>query len=147
MIDVLSQMLLKEGKAIKIRVTGLSMFPTVRSGDYVIVEPLNGQDPKEGAILFFKDEAGRLLLHRLVAVQEKEGQAVYLAQGDGYTKRLDWFSWEQILGVATFKERHGRRTPLNLKRRGGLLRGVAFFHYWLVRLKTKLSNFYGHHFD
>lgn len=133
LLSELSEELLKEGKTIKLQVTGLSMFPTIRSGDFVYIESLKNSLPQIGQVLFFKDAAQRLVLHRLVALEKANGVLRLVAKGDGYTKRLDPLSLGQILGLVTFVERRGIKQPLPLRKPGWFLQLYAFIYYWLVR--------------
>ena len=116
---------------VKTKVRGLSMFPTIRPGESVFVAPLE-REPKRGDILFFKDNQGRSIMHRVVKEQNQEGQ--WVVMGDGYGRRFDLLSSEQILGQATFVERGGKWLPLASKRPWGFLKLFAFGYYWMTRL-------------
>lgn len=61
---------------LKIRVSGDSMEPVLYDGDYILVgKPLN---LKSGDIVWFMDENGVMVLHRMVT--EKDGK--YVLRGD-----------------------------------------------------------------
>ena len=63
-----------------------SMYPTIRTGDLVLVQE-NGQELKAGDIIAFYDpsapESGTIITHRIVETAEAEtGEAFYITQGD-----------------------------------------------------------------
>jgi signal peptidase I len=74
--------LLAEGKTIRVRADGLSMFPYVRPGSVIFIEPLKeGNLPSPGEIIAWKKETG-FVVHRLLRLH-KEGMTEYLVtRGD-----------------------------------------------------------------
>lgn len=81
-IKDISFSLLAEGKTIKIRADGYSMYPSIRPGAIISIEPLAaGTEPGPGEIIAWTREQG-FVVHRLVAI-EKEGEAKqYKTRGD-----------------------------------------------------------------
>ncbi len=62
-----------------------SMVPEINSGDLVIVRQADGQDVKEGDIIAFFDPDGNgtsVLTHRVKAIQEADGQRLFVTKGD-----------------------------------------------------------------
>ena len=113
---------------LKVKVRGFSMFPTIRPGEYVYIEPLEGE-PKVGEILYFKDTCGRWILHRLVEKQ--------VTKGDGPGGRVDILVDCQIAGCATFVERNGIKVPLEIKMPGWFSRLHAFIYGLCLSLRLK----------
>jgi hypothetical protein len=120
--------LLRGGLAVRLAVTGHSMTPFVRAGDVVTITPR--LRPTLGDVVAFAPDAGRVIVHRLVA--RPDGRL--LLRGDAAAAPDPPIGDDEVLGVVTLVERHGRRVGigLGLERRGvawlsrlGLLRGLA----------------------
>lgn len=74
--------LLSEGKTIRIKAHGYSMYPCVKPGSLILIEPLNIKGmPLAGEIIAIKREAG-LIVHRLTKIMKKNGTTYYIARGD-----------------------------------------------------------------
>jgi signal peptidase I len=74
--------LLAEGKTIRIKAHGYSMFPSIKPGSLILIEPLNIKgNPREGEIVAIRREAG-LIVHRLSKILNKNGVTYYIARGD-----------------------------------------------------------------
>jgi signal peptidase I len=74
--------LLSEGKTIRIKAHGYSMYPSIKPGSLIIIEPLSQKGhPKPGEIIAIKRENG-LVVHRLVKIVIKDGVRTYIARGD-----------------------------------------------------------------
>jgi signal peptidase I len=74
--------LLTEGKTIRIKAHGYSMFPSIRPGSLILIEPLNVKGiPHEGEIIAIRRETG-LIVHRLSKILCKDGVTYYIARGD-----------------------------------------------------------------
>ena len=71
------------GELLRITVTGVSMLPTLRPGDIILVQPGPSPDLKPGALATFLTDAGPVT-HRIVGV---DGE-VLIAKGDN-ARRLD----------------------------------------------------------
>ena len=78
----LSSSLLAEGKTIRIKAHGYSMYPAIKPGSLIIIEPISPKGkPSEGEIIAIKREQG-LIVHRLCKVIIKDGVRYYIARGD-----------------------------------------------------------------
>lgn len=74
--------LLAEGKTIRIKAHGYSMYPSIKPGSLIIIEPLRQKgNPVPGEIIAIKRENG-MIVHRLVKVIIKDGARTYIARGD-----------------------------------------------------------------
>jgi signal peptidase I len=77
-----SSSLLSEGKTIRIKAHGYSMYPSIKPGSIIIIEPLAGKgDPVPGEIIAIKRENG-MVVHRLIKIIIKDGKRYYIARGD-----------------------------------------------------------------
>jgi hypothetical protein len=73
---------LSEGKTIRIKAHGYSMYPCIKPGSLILIEPLNIKGlPRPGEIIAIRRESG-LIVHRLTKIMNKNGAACYIARGD-----------------------------------------------------------------
>jgi signal peptidase I len=74
--------LLSEGKTIRIKAHGYSMYPCIKPGSLILIEPLNIKGmPRPGEIVAIRRESG-LIVHRLTKIINKNGITFYIARGD-----------------------------------------------------------------
>jgi signal peptidase I len=77
--------LLEEGISVKVRADGYSMYPTIRPGSYIHIEPLNDNKmPATGEIVAWKRDSG-FVVHRLVRIVKKENEIWFVTRGDSCT--------------------------------------------------------------
>jgi signal peptidase I len=90
--------LLTEGKTIRIKAHGYSMYPCIRPGSLILIEPLNIKGlPRPGEIIAIRREAG-LIVHRLTKIINKNGAAYYIARGDSNAYADNPVKIEKIAG-------------------------------------------------
>jgi signal peptidase I len=78
----MSLTLLAEGKTIRIKAHGYSMYPCIKPGSLILIEPISIKGfPKPGEIVAIKREKG-LIVHRLTKVKIINGIRYYVARGD-----------------------------------------------------------------
>lgn len=74
--------LLSEGKTIRIKAHGYSMYPSIKPGSMILIEPLNIKGlPHPGEIIAIRREQG-LIVHRLYRIINRNGITSYIARGD-----------------------------------------------------------------
>jgi|ERR1035437_456919 signal peptidase I len=74
--------LLSEGKSIRIKAHGYSMYPCIKPGSLILIEPLSIKGmPRPGEIIAIRRESG-LIVHRLSKIISKNGITCYVARGD-----------------------------------------------------------------
>lgn len=75
-------LLLSEGKTIRIKAHGYSMYPCIKPGSLILIEPLKIKGPPvPGEIIAIKRESG-LIVHRLSKIVVNKGITTYIARGD-----------------------------------------------------------------
>jgi signal peptidase I len=129
---------LQRNQRVRLTVTGSSMFPFIRSGDVVELEPLHGL-PGIGDVVLARCPTGeRYVLHRVV---RWNGEAFFL-RGDS---QRDWegpFTRGDLLAKGAVRYRHGRgrRLDRGLWRLLGLTwnRGAPM-NVWLFQLLRRLE--------
>lgn len=69
-----------------------SMTPAIRTGDVVVVRPIDPIEARVGDIVTFKDPegSGRLLVHRVRAISRQGGQVAITTQGDANSTQEHW---------------------------------------------------------
>ncbi len=74
--------LLSEGKTIRIKAHGYSMYPFIKPGSVILIEPLKVKGmPVPGEIIAIRRENG-LIVHRLSRIVTINGTNSYIARGD-----------------------------------------------------------------
>jgi signal peptidase I len=74
--------LLSEGKTIRIKAHGYSMYPSIKPGSMILIEPLSIKGlPRPGEIIAIRREQG-LIVHRLSKIININGIISYIARGD-----------------------------------------------------------------
>jgi signal peptidase I len=81
-IKDMSVVLLAEGKSIRMKASGYSMYPSIKPGALLLIEPLSIKGrPVPGEIVAIKRENG-LVVHRITKRVTKNGLTWYIARGD-----------------------------------------------------------------
>jgi signal peptidase I len=74
--------LLSEGKTIRMKAHGYSMYPSIKPGSLVLIEPIHLKGaPLPGEIIAITVEKG-LIIHRLVKIVVKRNEKYFIARGD-----------------------------------------------------------------
>ncbi len=131
---------LKRNQRVRLTVTGSSMFPFIRSGDVVELEPLH-RPPAVGEVVLARCPSGpegeRYVVHRVVRVQ---GEALFL-RGDSQPDSEGPFRASDLLALVTTLHRKGRahRIDRGLRRRlGWAWNRSAPLNVWVFRLFLRL---------
>jgi signal peptidase I len=90
--------LLAEGKTISVKAEGISMYPSIKSGSVIFIEPLNPDtEPVRGEIIAWKRDSG-IVVHRLVSTYITKHQKYYVTRGDSSLAEDEPVLLEQIAG-------------------------------------------------
>jgi signal peptidase I len=74
--------LLSEGKSIRIKAHGFSMYPCIRPGSLILIEPIQVKGaPVPGEIIAIETENG-IIIHRLTSIILKNNSRMFIARGD-----------------------------------------------------------------
>lgn len=93
--------LLAEGKTIRIRAHGYSMYPAIKPGTVILIEPVRKKGPPApGEIVAIKRKNG-IIVHRIVKVINEEGKRKYVARGDSNAYPDPPVDEEMIVGRVT----------------------------------------------
>jgi signal peptidase I len=93
--------LLEEGRAIRIRADGYSMYPFIKPGSIILIEPMTVEsNPVPGEILAWKRDSG-FVVHRLVSIKRNDSGIFFITRGDSCSYDDLPVSREQIAGRVT----------------------------------------------
>jgi signal peptidase I len=99
------------------------MYPTIRDGEAVTVEPIEAREAKIGDIVLYQTERG-VIAHRVVGIEDEENaDRVLILRGDSLATCDAPVRAEQVLGRVIAVERRGRKVKLT-GRRAGIRRAV-----------------------
>lgn len=74
--------LLSEGKTIRIKAHGYSMYPCIKPGSLILIEPIHLKGaPVPGEIIAIRRDNG-LVVHRLSKIVIRKGVTSFIARGD-----------------------------------------------------------------
>lgn len=103
----ISQTLLSEGKTIRIKAHGYSMYPCIKPGSIILIEPIAVRGmPVPGEIIAIKRENG-LIVHRLTRIVVKNGITAFIARGDSNAYADNPVNYERIAGRVVGAETTG----------------------------------------
>lgn len=120
--------LLAEGKSLRIKPAGYSMFPAIRPGNIVIIAPVKNQSNlTPGDIIVFRRDSD-FVLHRLTDIRYQKEIAFYITRGDSSIDEDKPITADKIFGVVTTIE----------TKRGKIKSHFLKIHYRRNRLIVKL---------
>ena len=102
--------LLSRGTTVRFRPSGRSMYPSIREGEVITVEPVAASDVKLADIVLYRSERG-LIAHRVVKIASRDAR-VFRLQGDASLSCDEPVAAERILGRVVEVERNGRSIAL-----------------------------------
>ncbi|MBI4845531.1 MAG: nucleotidyltransferase family protein [Candidatus Omnitrophica bacterium] len=79
----LSSQILKQGSGFTFTALGQSMYPLIKNGDVLEVEPLGREKIKSGDIVFYRDDDNAVFVHRLVKKYTRDCRQIAVIQADG----------------------------------------------------------------
>jgi len=108
--------LLAEGKSLRIKPAGYSMFPAIRPGDVVVIAPVNNPSTlTPGDIVVFKRDSD-FVLHRLTDIRYHEEDIYCTTRGDSSVNEdLPGTADKIIAIVTTIETKRGKTRPHRLK--------------------------------
>ncbi len=110
----LGSALLGEGKTLKIRAEGFSMYPTVKPGSMIYIEPVDNPDELEpDTLIAWKRDSG-FVVHRLLRKFKKEEHLFFVTRGDCNLHEDSPFKAEKIAGKVV-KLEYPEGSPVTIK--------------------------------
>jgi len=146
----LTKDLLARGACLRFQARGGSMYPLIRDGDILEVQPIEVGKVRVGDVIFFRGHRGNMLAHRLVRMTQAEnGEPTLIAKGDTASQFDQPVRPEQLFGKVTSIERRGTGVELDsgLIKLMGLLWAkvpfISFVYSFLRRGKRKVRKVAG----
>jgi signal peptidase I len=111
--------LLAEGKTLKVKAEGYSMYPAIKPGSVIYIEPFGeGNWPVPFEIIAWKKESG-FVVHRFVRFLKEEEEVQFITRGDSCMAEDDPVTFDQLAGrvvrVETPEGKEVHFDPINLK--------------------------------
>jgi signal peptidase I len=98
LLKELGYRLLAEGKVLRIRSDGYSMYPQIKPGSFLLIEPVGDiSSLKENEIIAWKRSSG-MVVHRLVRIERSGKVNTYITRGDSCHGEDEPLNAEQIVG-------------------------------------------------
>ena len=128
--------MLSEGKTVSVTAGGSSMWPAIKPGERVTIEPLNDYIPVKGDVVALLRDGG-FVIHRITATRITNSKFSFITRGDSSLSEDTWSDISEISGIAKSVFRSGiqqdikrRRLPFIFNRISALLSG-----YFKIRIK------------
>jgi signal peptidase I len=103
----MSLALLAEGKTIRIKAHGYSMYPAIKPGSLILIESLKKKgNPVRGEIVALKRKQG-LVVHRVMRREIKNGITYYITKGDSNARADSPVTIDKIAGRIVKSEATG----------------------------------------
>ena len=119
--ESLSSQILGSGRRLRFQARGSSMYPFVKDGDVLLIEPVDPSQTQIGDAAFYRDEQGRIVVHRVVGTREKDGERTLTIRGDAVRGGASQVLASQVLGRVIAIERGVEEIRLD----GGFRRWVS----------------------
>lgn len=100
--------LLNEGRTIRLDAHGYSMYPSIKPGTTLFIEPVGIKgEPEKGEIIAIWSKNG-LTVHRLTSFTEINGVKHYITRGDSNAFSDEPVTYDRIAGRITGAESTGK---------------------------------------
>ena len=108
----LSAELIENTGGLRFRSRGMSMRPSIHSGDILRIEKTDSASLSVGDIVFIRNSAGSLLAHRIIM----QDQDTWTTCGDALSSYDIPFKADQLIGRVCGVNREGKDRPLSQTR-------------------------------
>lgn len=140
-LDLLAVDLLRQGRKLKIRLSGASMFPCLVSSDMAFIVPVTEKITRGDIVAFATGE--KVILHRVRKINNKN----VICKGDSNCFYDEPIEKEQIAGKLHHIERKGKTMNVNKNIWFLFWKYISVFCPWIPPLLKKcylyLHNIYG----
>ena len=109
----LSTEILGQGRTLRFKARGFSMWPFVRDGDTLTVQSAQADALRVGDIAFYIGDGDSPVAHRVIARQIADGQLVLRTRGDALSGAAELVRPEAVLGRVVSIERGDRSIAPN----------------------------------
>jgi hypothetical protein len=103
---------LEGGYDLRFRARGSSMFPLLRDGDILDVQPIGETSSiRSGEIVLYRSLGRGIVVHRVVGILREGEEGILLVKGDAAHTPEPQVPASNVLGRVVSTERQGRRRP------------------------------------
>lgn len=96
---------LRRERHLLVRSRGQSMYPLIRSGDILIINPATDEELNSGDIAYYRHSSGYYVVHRFI---RRNGSGFLVITGDNRRHPDDPVDGEQVFGRVAGIEREGK---------------------------------------
>jgi signal peptidase len=147
--NTLRKEIIGQGRSVQIIASGYSMFPFLRKGDLLTVEPAPIEQIKRGDIVVYEFNE-KWIAHRVIQINHNSEGLEFLLRGDTCVAFDPLVNKENFIGAVTEFQRLNRQKKLNGSRRRLWTKVILNFirmypliakvhlrihHYYLIQLK------------
>ena len=100
-----------KGHSVKTIASGTSMFPFLRKGDLLTIEPLSMDEIKRGDVVVFERDE-KWIAHRVIKIHSNEGLTEFTTRGDARVSNDPPVRKENYIGLVSYLERNNKRISL-----------------------------------
>lgn len=132
----LSQDVLRRGGIFRFKARGWSMFPAIRNGDILNIEPVGKNEIRLGDIIFFRTNNKNVVVHRIIKKSLSNDRQFLIVRGD-FSKGCEGVFLENVLGRLKSIERNSKIIHLDY----GKGRFIDKFYCNIAPIIKLLKNF------
>lgn len=118
--------ILERNHKLRFQALGNSMFPSIRSGDFITVKPVSADEISLNDVIFFQNE-GKFFAHRLIEKREKQRSETFITKGDFQSQADRPIDQSQLLGKIIKVERNGNEVNFDSNFKKKLFRLTPFY--------------------
>jgi signal peptidase I len=98
LLKELGSRLLAEGKVLRMRADGYSMYPQIKPGSFLLIEPVSDVSLlQENEIVVLK-RSSSMVVHRLVRIEHSAKANIFITRGDSCLREDESIKADQIVG-------------------------------------------------
>jgi signal peptidase I len=130
--DEVSRETSSTGHAWRVKSRGESMYPLIKNGDTLLIEPLKADELHPGDIAFYRVSSGSFVAHRFI---KRNSSGLLLTNGDSLRQYDELVDEGQVFGKVIQIEHNGKA----LKLAGRLNNLNTRLITWLARYRVPLQ--------
>ncbi|MCL2860467.1 MAG: signal peptidase I [Oscillospiraceae bacterium] len=124
----------------EIVIAGKSMEPTLNVGDIVIAKVVD--EYSERNVIVYRDKNNAVITHRIIEIEEKDGQTMYITKGDANNSQDTPITKDKIEGVMIFQLSGWGKAIAFLKSPNGLLLLIGIPVIYILITRYTSAQFY-----
>ena len=131
--------ILSKGNNVRFKVHGNSMYPFIRNGDIIEIEPAEAPKINLGEIIFYHS-SNRIVAHRLIKRINSDGEVTFVTKGDSRVKYDKPLKNESIMGKVVMIQSRNRTIWLN-QPSGKAINYLAMFYSLASSETSQIINY------